>query len=288
MPHNKNQYDSTWRDTWITKSNKQIWLYQGIFYNPPHTTGEKAPFAGAWAMRRKSRTNSILSLKEWTRYFGRPLKDLNNIQRKPGGYGIDERMLLNFFQSKKFEKNTFIVGITWILYLFNSQINPRDFTRMPDVQRNKVILIKEHDMINTLYTYLSEIRCILLYIMSTSGHGKTITIRQLWDLVNNWKIKLLHETNTQDLDSVMISKVFYKLLALIPEKRYLWDVLFEGQNDEDTPVMSILTSFGLNVNYDNMCDIIPKYFSGGKFNYDDYITLDFGKIPLPTKDIGML
>ncbi len=273
MPNTKNNYDRDWLNTWL-KTDKTFWLYQSIIYNPEHARGDRVPYAAAWgAQDREREKRPILSPQTWNEYFGNPSRD---IQR--GDYGIDERIFADLINNHtEFIDESYIVGITWILYLFVPYANPRTFERVYNNQTNKWFLCKEqrgHSVY--IYTYFTEVRCVIYYIAEIYAQGLDTPIGTLWDYID-WLQANLAEISKEN-------QLLFKLINMAPSKAHLWEFLFDVSSlvNETTTLENAIIWFGVgDFDYRNMCNIIPKYFRGGEFNYDKYIDLPGDHIPLP-------
>lgn len=282
MPNTKNQYDLEWKNTWLNKTVKKFWSYQSITYNPPHTYGNKAPYAAAWAARKLTGEGRILTGQQFNNFFDitKPFHD----RPESGGYGIDERLFSLFMSSYKntsngasFIDDSYIVGMIWLYYLFNSQLNPREFTIT-----NNNMLIRPLTSINTSYPYLAESRCIIYYLLKEYALGLDTIADDAWSIIES------QQSPAQSSVLAPNYRTYLDLINLIPNRRFLWDFLFNVNLDVYTKtIRQILLSIGngdstpIPLDYDNMCDIIPKYFTGGLFDYDDYINRKLSHKSLP-------
>lgn len=182
IPNPNNKYDRNWYETWYNLSGdefKKYWLYQMITYNPAHAKGEKVPFAATWSARAELTKDGellpIMSPELWNGYFGDPDKDPGVYfpdfdtnqdveQLAPGQYGIDERIFSQLIYETEFLENSYIVGMTWLAFLFNSEANPRQFSQYSD--EGNIIYCAPRSGLHSIrvHTYLTEARCVIYYI----------------------------------------------------------------------------------------------------------------------------
>jgi hypothetical protein len=125
LPNRNYKYDREWYDTWIT-TDKRFWIYHGIFYNPEHFYNLKSGFAATWGARRPTTLNSILTNEEYGHIFGYNKTDLELLYEQ-STYGVDERLLYRMYKEPFFMKQSYLVGVTHLLYLWIGQENPRKY-----------------------------------------------------------------------------------------------------------------------------------------------------------------
>jgi len=273
MPNSKYNFDRTWYELWNNwdNRNKRFWLYQSITYRPLHSEGIKVPFAAAWGARRTSGTRTILTVEQFNDLFD-VNKTFNGV-REDGRYGIDERLFYLFIESYRNQGRTFIdesyiIGIVWIYYLFNSQMDTSEYQIVK--QNGKTYAIRElTSNLYTTYSYLAEDRCILYYILKRYANGLDTKIAKAWDIID--------ELSNPSTSLTQMDQAFTDMVRLIPQKQFLWEFLFNSPFDVDkSTILDELKSYSAidskqpPLDYQNMCNIIPKYFTGGLLNYDKY------------------
>ena len=283
IPNPHNRYDRNWYETWYNLKGdefKKYWLYQMITYNPIHAGGEKVPFAATWGARATHENGSplpIMKPKLWNKYFGDPSRDPGvyypdfdtgkEIERiAPEEYGIDERIFSQMIYETDFLSNSYIIGITWFLFLFNPETNPRQFKRYVD--NSEIIYCALHTGMHSiaLHTYPSEARCVIYYIAETFGDGWDTTLIDLFKIIGNLQAR--RPADKRD-------RLIYNLVGMLPSFEHLWEFLFDTSivNPYSGITLSeTIQKFGMShLNYKNMCNVIGSYFRGGEINYDRYI-----------------
>lgn len=293
LPNKNTPYDRQWFDTWMSLSGdefKQYWFYQMITYNPAHAGYNKVPFAGAWGARAASDDKNydypIISLELWNDYFFNPQQDwpvmVTDFDTKEqnvwlpavNSRGIDERILFKISQDTDFMDNAYIVGITWVVYLFKPEINPRDFSIYYDKKigtvGDSVFCLKKNSIqAASAYTYFPEARCILVYIAEIYGDGWQTRICDLWDIIE--KLQTMQCSSRESL-------LLKQLAMLVPSKMHIWEQLFNVCASKswciqitNTLEEVINANGGNSLNYKNMCNLVGDYLRGGKLNYDQMI-----------------
>jgi len=292
MPNPNNSIDSIWRDHWLSGTNKKYWIYNMINYNPLHTMGERTMFAASWGARKMKGDTSIFSLDLWNKSFGY-LKyvDQNDFFRK-ATHGIDERILLLLSRNQQFLDESYIVGVTWLFWLFFPQHNPRtlsryegdkqdtdgfDLEKVNELKLNKtedgvVVNTKEYSISGGIQTYYKEVICTIKYIneLLQERKGGKITIDELWSNIEEYQ--------GEKCDDIMMCELVKKLTNNIPPRNHFWEYIFDvdpkSSHMFSLSLMEYLESnkyFNtMNLDMNNICDVVKKYFVGGKFNYDKY------------------
>lgn len=286
MPNN-NSIDYSWYKTWLG-TGKMFWSYNMIKYDPEHAKTAALPLAAAWGARNTGiNRKTILTTSSFRAHFE------NNIVNATSGYGIDEHVLLYFVNNKYYFDNAYIVGMTHLFSLFTHKINERQFivsysdgkkeydvepffdvaTKIKKIPF-KNIQINTDLTSNVSETYLQEIGCLVKYLNQTltTEFGEEPTVTELFD-----SIKKLQDNESEPLLS--------KLYRMVPTKWHLFSFLYDadagdptaidGVNFEDitlTEYLDMMEPYFLdpNLNLDNQCDIVGKYFTGGVMNYDKY------------------
>lgn len=292
MPNPNNSIDAVWRDHWLSGTTKKYWIYNMVNYNPFHTMGERTMFAASWGARKMEGEQTIFPLDLWNSSFGY-LKsvDQNNFFTK-ATHGIDERILLLLTRNQEFLDNSYIVGITWLFWLFFPQHNPRTLSRYKDdkqdtdgfdldkvneLEFNKtedgvVTTSKEYSITGGIQTYYKEVVCTIKYIneLLQERKGEKITINELWENIEQYQ--------SEDCDDVMMCELVKKLTNNIPPRNHFWEYIFDvDPKSSEMFSMSLMEYLEANkyfntmkLDMNNICDVVKKYFVGGKFNYDKY------------------
>lgn len=309
MPNNKNTYDLTWKNYWLNNTNKRFWMYTSIYYTPQHTNGEKTPFAATWGARKFKGEDSIFTIDQWVKTFGFLDTINNNSFFKKEGYGIDERMFyyvinnwIDYRDQSNFINNTYLIGITWIIYLFSHPSNIHEFGRYnnpnatnitPSIETLKTTNPKILDdyirPINFMWTntsYFNEIRCTLVYMIKFLSKTSIVTINSLWSIIEEKQRNLKNANFDNSIDIFIL----FKLYSMIPSRYHLWETLFDHDIDETLEITTFLNNFSESLlrkklNIFNSCDIVSKYFIGNDFDYNKYtdniISILPNNIPLP-------
>ncbi len=127
LPNRNYTYDREWYDTWISKTDKKFWTYHGVFYNPPHFAGLKSNFAATWGVRKMlGKETTIFNKETYNHVFGFRKIDEDLFYNKTS-YGVDERLIYRLVKHPEFVDKTYLVGITWSIYLITGQENPRKY-----------------------------------------------------------------------------------------------------------------------------------------------------------------
>lgn len=309
IPNPHNTYDAEWRDTWLT-TDKKFWVYNSPWYNPPHANGEHILLASTWGVRNmhKEMSNTIFTEKEWNSSFG-SISKINNTWYETDTYGIDERLMykmikyyINEFNNNDFVKDSYIIGITWLQYLFVNKIDSKDLYRFKN--SNNEFILNESDFQNSLprlitdstnksfwalpathflvaHTYYSELKCVAINLIKQIAKDKKIsplnvTIKEFFDKVQ--------ELQSNINDSNLMNK---KLIAMLPTKYHIIEYLFDsgaeshGFSDNTTiikyaeywsKIFEKLTRNKDDTEWDllNSCDMVTRSFIGNQFLLNDY------------------
>ena len=292
MPNPNNSIDAIWRDHWLMGTNKKYWIYNMINYNPLHTLGERTMFAAAWGARKMEGERTIFPIDLWNSSFGYiKYIDQNDFFTK-ATHGIDERIILLLTRNKEFLDNSYIVGITWLFWLFFPQHNPRTLSRYKGDKQdkeqievdefNKIKLnvsedgvpqnTKEYSIISGIQTYYKEIICTIKYIneLLQERQKSKVNIDELWQYIEQYQ--------EEECDDIMMCQLIKKLTSIIPSRNHFWEYIFDVDPKSSEMFSMSLKEYlksnkyfnTLKLDMDNICDVVRKYFVGGKFNYDKY------------------
>ena len=251
-----------------------------INYSPIHGNGEKVPFAATWGARAEKVNREwapIMDIKIWNKYFGNPkidpgvyLPDFNSdkmVERlAQSQYGIDERIFSQLVYETDFLEHSYIIGMTWLVFLFYPEANPRQFTRYTD--KGGVVYCTPHSGMHSarIHTYFPEVRCIIYYIAETYGSGWDTKLVDLFKIIN--KLQSNQGFGKKD-------KLLESLINMVPSAEHIWGFLFDTNIVKPYDGMTLkeaIEVFGTSpLNYKNMCSIVSSYFKGGELNYDRYI-----------------
>lgn len=283
MPNRNYVYDRQWHDTWQT-TDKRIWFYHGAFYNPPHMNGMKALFAATWGARKIQLSNNpIFSPEEFNIAFGFESEDSNLFYGKTG-YGVDERLLYRLTNSSFFRQNTYLVGMTHIIYLVAGQDNPRNFKIFENIDTGIIPtpedlvnidpktldingsshICRKLDFIMPSYSIYTDMRCVFYNAISEASKYYKIPDEMLTGLqFFEWLDAYLSSTG----DDFMTN-----MLKMLPPRWNLWQYLFGNTNvDEEYILNRILEEakyFGVNTS--TICKINKYLWTGNEFNFDRY------------------
>jgi len=292
MPNPNNSIDSVWRDHWLSATDKKFWIYNMVNYNPLHTLGERTMFAASWGARKIKGERTIFSEDLWNESFGY-LKsvDQNNFFTK-ATHGVDERIMLLLTRNQRFLDDSYIVGITWLFWLFFPQHNPRTLSRYKGDKQdtegmdlNKVnelkmnvdndgvaVSTKDYSMTGGIQTYYKEVICTIKYIneLLQEKKGEKITIDELWQSIEEYQ--------SENCNDIMMCELVKKLTNNIPPRNHFWEYIFDvDPKSSDMFSMSLIDYLEankyfntMNLDMNNICDVVKKYFVGGKLNYDKY------------------
>ncbi len=292
MPNPRTRFDLEWRNHWYNNTNKQFWIYNMVNYNPPHNNFRPTMFAAAWGAKRMQNEQTIIHKDAWKKMFE------DNIVYITPGYGIDERLLSYFIEKPGFLDNAFIVGVTHLIWLFCHKINERQhnitkeykgpnlppFTeKFTNLGMTPVIL--EHKIppilsdFHVSETYFQEVGCLVKYLNQVliDKERSSITINRLF-----FEVEEIQNFPEFDLDSKLLKKIY----GMVPTRWHLWDFLFDsttwgGINDTldeylNNAKMVCGVANNISVDLENQCDIVSKFFKGGKIFFDDYQYEKFG------------
>lgn len=291
MPNPKNSIDSVWRDHWLFATEKKFWIYNMVNYNPFHTLGERTMLAASWGARKIEGEKTIFSIDLWNSSFGYIDKiNQNDFFMKPT-HGIDERILLFLTRNQEFLDNSYIIGVTWLFWLFFPQHNPRslsryegdkqdsdgiELTKINDIQMNNKDGVpyntKEYSIMAGIQTYYKEVICTIKYIneLLQKQKERSITVDELWQQIEEYQ--------RDECDDIMKCELVKKLTSIIPSRNHFWEYIFDIDQKYDEILNLSLIEYlesnkyfnTLKLDMNNICDVVKKYFIGGKFNYDKY------------------
>lgn len=292
MPNPNNSIDAVWRDHWLSATKKKFWVYNMVNYNPLHTLGERTMFAASWGARKMKGEKTIFSLELWNSSFGYLQKvDQNDFFTK-ATHGIDERILLLLTRNQQFLDNSYIVGITWLFWLFFPQHNPRSLSRYEgdkqdrdgiDLDKINDVKInvdkdgtpqnkKEYSIMSGIQTYYKEVICTIKYIneLLQERKGEKISVDELWQHIEEYQ--------SEECNDIMMCELVKKLTNNIPPRNHFWEYIFDvDPKSSEMFILSLMEYLESNkyfntlkLDMNNICDVVKKYFVGGKFNYDKY------------------
>ena len=304
MPNRNYTYDREWFDTWLL-SNKKFWLYSGAFYNPPHVFGLKSGFAAAWGVRKIGNNESIFSLYEYNKYFNFDKIDENKFYGMTN-YGVDERIMYRFYNNEKIINQSYIVGISHLIYLIIGQNNPRINTSLlkndpvsqlndtpydsVSLNNNNIIpnigtkypenydiklYCKQLDFIDRPYNFYTDLRCSFIY-----------SLQMVCEILNKNIIEITAGEYFNELEKFLkldpydgspMEQFFRKNIQMLPSKYNIWQYLFintdnivssELQNVDNLNLHFYFSSLGVDILNTNLCKMNKYLWTGNIFNFD--------------------